>query len=90
MPNAVYGLRFPNGTEIWPPDIWNGCDFQTADGRQKTVEIVGQALREMHLNVPEAMGRYRWLVREAYDIDDPFVLDGDLVLRPSNAGTQHP
>lgn len=95
-----FGLRLPDGKQVWPPNNFHGGEFQTDVGRQKVCEAIGQAVRRMGLPVVETMDRYRWLTRRyevvrsrrlvdedvnIHDIDDPNMLES-----PSQAGTQDP
>lgn len=82
-----YGLRLPDGREIWPPETFHGTGFQSVQGREAILKALREGLGNM--GQPEtALSQYQWLVREVqvltvrvpldtttHDLDDPNLTD---------------
>jgi hypothetical protein len=78
-----YGVRMPDGQEVWPPDLIFGVDVQIAANRAQVVTAISGAVANMGFPASD-LGRYQWLVREIqvltvrrvveieiHDFDDP-------------------
>lgn len=82
--NTEYGLRLPNGKEVWGD--YKGFPLETAEGRLKLAEALTQT--ESELNLPEGsfVTQHFWVKREwrqvgHFTINDSSVIseekDGD-------------
>lgn len=60
-----YGLRLPNGQELWPPDQFHGRDFATVEERETIFRSVLASEENLYLNTQELLNRFQWLKRYA-------------------------
>jgi hypothetical protein len=60
---AEYGMRLPNGTEIWPPETFNGTDSTTAEKRHAIVEALRAAEVNLGKEPEQLLAEYQWIVR---------------------------
>jgi hypothetical protein len=59
-----YGLRLPDGKELWPPVDFYGTGYQTENERALVLQAIKDALRNMSLPEVATLDSYKWLVRE--------------------------
>jgi hypothetical protein len=60
-----YGLRLPNGEELWPPEQFHGRDFATVEEREIIFRSVLSSEENLYLNTQELLNRFQWLKRYA-------------------------
>lgn len=90
-----YGLKLPDGREIWPPDQFYGHTFQTVGDRATLSTVLQAAVDRLGMSA-SALDEFQWLVREhrfvvtrylsqtvSRAIDDP-----DLVIDPDAVNTE--
>jgi hypothetical protein len=58
-----YGLQLPNGTAIWPPDLFHGTGLTTPEERASIVEALKAASVNLGKDVDLFLAEYQWLVR---------------------------
>lgn len=58
-----YGLRLPNGDELWPPQQFHGRDFATPEERETIFKSILSSEENLYLNTQELLNRFQWLKR---------------------------
>jgi len=58
-----YGLRLPDGTEVWPPERWHGHGFATSAEREAVFKAVLASEEHLALSTHEVVDRFQWLQR---------------------------
>ncbi|QZE10431.1 hypothetical protein SEA_SCOOBYDOOBYDOO_85 [Mycobacterium phage ScoobyDoobyDoo] len=59
-----YGLRFPDGTEIWPPQLFKDkLGYQDPADRATIAAALAEGVKNMSLPVRDTLDQYQWLVR---------------------------
>lgn len=58
-----YGLRLPNGDELWPPAQFHGRGFATPEERDIVFRSILSSEENLFLNTQELLNRFQWLKR---------------------------
>lgn len=57
------GLRLPNGTEVFAPNIWHEHDPTTPEGRAAIVEALTNSAASLGMSASDLAGQYEWIIR---------------------------
>ncbi|QIG58304.1 hypothetical protein SEA_SKOG_152 [Gordonia phage Skog] len=60
--HVEWGLRTPDGTEVWQPEKWLGMPISTEEERQAVEAALTTRLTEMG-TADQALGLYAWVCR---------------------------
>lgn len=59
-----YGIRLPNGEEVWPPELYMGkIAYQDVQERAIITSAIADGIRNMGLPFDETLAKFQWLVR---------------------------
>lgn len=58
-----WGLRLPDGNEVWPPEKFYGQDFQGNAGKAVVLAGISDGIRNMGLPFEETLDKYQWVGR---------------------------
>lgn len=58
------GLQLPDGTQIFPPDVWHGRPLSTPEEREGILAAIRTAAKSLGYPVDELMATFAWATRE--------------------------
>lgn len=71
------GLQLPDGTRIFPPEVWHDHPLVTPEDREEILKVLRVAAASAGFTTPEFLGHYHWVSRDkitavVYDGGDEF------------------
>ncbi|ACH62091.1 hypothetical protein MYRNA_90 [Mycobacterium phage Myrna] len=59
-----FGIRLPNGEEVWPPELYMGkIQYQESAERAIIMSAIADGIRNMGLPFDETLAQFQWLTR---------------------------
>jgi len=62
------GLRTPDGSIIWPPDLVQGYSLETEQGRQSLIAALREHAESLHIPADQLLANYLWVIRKRITI----------------------
>ena len=78
----VWGLKLPDGKEIWPPELFYGMTFLTEDERRSALEAIITGIDNMHLLQLPTLVQYQWMIKEVTTTTWTYTHSSEVKTRP--------